>query len=133
MNSKTKFKIHSVLMYLWQLPQNIVGLLVIWFTKAKPNKAAMHVYQTKYRMGVSLGNYIILGPCSTTDVMHEQGHMLQSRKLGILYLLVIGLPSITFNIYDRLFHCKWSANKRIKWYYSLPWEAWADRLGGVRR
>ena len=41
-----------------------------------------------------------------------------------LYLIVIGLPSAVGNLLHR----------KIKFdYYKQPWEAWADKLGGVKR
>lgn len=122
------------LMYLWQLPQNILGLLVILFTGAEFS-LAYSVWETrKYSFGVSLGRYIIFGKhFEYTDLKHEQGHQRQSLYLGWLYLIVIGLPSALGNLYDRIAHRSWNYKSRIKWYYSQPWEAWADKLGGVER
>jgi len=79
-------------------------------------------------MGLSLGSYIFV--CQSygeITLKHEQGHSVQSLLLGPLYLLVIGLPSISGNIYDRIRH------KGSAWYYTQPWEAWADRLGHITR
>ncbi|MCQ2081576.1 MAG: hypothetical protein MJZ11_07950 [Lachnospiraceae bacterium] len=124
----------NLLLYIHQLPQNLIGLLVILFTGAKKNNCdGITYYKPKQFFGVSLGNYIILRVTSINDIHHEHGHQIQSRRLGWLYLLIIGLPSITFNIWDIIAHRKWSINDRIKWYYSLPWEADADKLGGVHR
>jgi len=126
----------KVLLWLWQLLQNLLGLLVILFTGAKctgTHWVIRNPDNTKY-FGVSLGNYIIFGNYpDKKSVMHERGHQKQSLYLGPLYLLLIGLPSITFNIGDILFHNNWEVQKRIDWYYRLPWEAWADKLGGVER
>lgn len=127
----------GILLYIWQLPQNILGLLVILFTRAKKkNYNDIFYWKTsKYmNMGVSLGNYIIFGANPSYDnVYHEYGHQKQSKYLGILYLLIIGLPSISFNIWDKLFHKEWEYDKRYIWYYNLFWEKWADKLGGVNR
>lgn len=122
----------KVLLWLWQLPQNLLGLLVILFTGA--HKTA-ECYRTTKRFGASLGEYVILGDvyANATTIKHEQGHQKQSKYLGPLYLILIGLPSASGNVWDRLFHKKWPVSKRISWYYSLPWEAWADKLGGVKR
>ena len=127
----------KVLLYLWQLPQNILGLLVILFTGAFKTKAEYWVCDKSF--GVSLGTYIIFGDLggrmtiSEKSIKHEQGHQKQSKIFGPLYLIVIGLPSFIFNIYDRLFHKDWVYWEKCKWYYSLPWEHWADRLGNVNR
>lgn len=123
----------KVLLFIWQLPQNILGLLVILFTEAKYCNKGCWV-TTKSRFGVSLGKYIIFGQViNDLSLKHEQGHQKQSLYLGWLYLLIIGLPSITFNIADILFHKNWKTQDRIKWYYNLPWEHWADKLGNVNR
>ena len=124
----------NILLYLWQLPQNLLGLLVILFTRAEFS-SAYSVWETrKYSFGVSLGRYIIFGKhFEYTDLKHERGHQKQSLYLGWLYLLIIGLPSAVGNIYDRIAHKNWSYKESEKWYYSQPWEAWADILGGVER
>ena len=60
----------------------------------------------------------------TYVIKHESGHVKQSKILGPLYLLVIGLPSI---IHAALHHyvCK---NPD---YYHFYTERWANKLGGV--
>lgn len=122
----------KILLYLWQLPQNIVGLFVVLFSRAA--KMIDGIYRTKYNFGVSLGNYIILDRgCSLIDIRHEQGHQKQSLYLGWLYLFTIGILSAAGNIWDRLFHKSWNHTARMYWYYKQPWEAWADKLGGVKR
>ena len=114
-----------ILFYLWQLPQNLLGLVVIFFSKAKKDKTLNSIYNTENQFGVSLGNYIIIYEhCSYTDIKHEWGHQKQSLYLGPFYLLVIGLPSALGNLIHR----------KIKFdYYKQPWERWADKLGGVKR
>lgn len=127
--------VKKVLLYLWQLPQNLLGLVVIAFTRAEFS-SAYDVWETrKYSFGVSLGRYIIFGShFEYIDLKHERGHQIQSLYLGWLYLLVIGLPSALGNLWDRLAHTPyWTDEERIEWYYKQPWEAWADRLGGVER
>lgn len=44
------------------------------------------------RSGITLGNYIIVN--NIKHLRHELGHTRQSKILGPLYLLVIGLPSL---------------------------------------
>lgn len=128
---------NKILLYIWQLPQNLLGLLVILFTKAEKTNP-FYWRTSKYNLGVSLGRYIIFGAVSDRyikwqTVKHEQGHQKQSLYLGWLYLLVIGLPSVIGNLYDRIAHKRWSYEDREKWYYNQPWEKWADKLGGVDR
>lgn len=124
----------KVILYVWQLPQNILGLLVILVTRAKLVPEHDVWYSMKYLFGVSLGSYIIFGSrWSEVSVKHEIGHQKQSQKLGWLYLLVIGLPSLAGNTIDRTLHKKWSSMRKTNWYYNLPWEKQADKLGGVCR
>lgn len=126
----------KLILFIWQLPQNILGLIVILITKAK--KIESYYFTNKVcEFGVSLGNFIIFGgyylPSSIGELRHEQGHQKQSLYLGWLYLIIIGLPSIIGNIYDRLFHKEWNNVTRVRWYYNQPWEKWADKLGKVDR
>ena len=114
----------KAVLWIWQAPQNLLGLLVIFFSRAWRIEL-VGVWYTNCNFGVSLGNYIIVRKtCTDITVMHERGHQKQSLMLGPLYLLVIGLPSVLGNIARRAYSFD---------YYALPWEAWADRLGGVKR
>lgn len=113
-----------ILLYIWQLPQNIVGLLVVLFSRAKET-FYVGVYTTDCKFGVSLGNYIIVNKdCNMRTIQHEAGHRKQSLYLGPLYLPTIGLLSAIGNLLRRVI---------VFDYYKLPWEAWADKLGDVNR
>ena len=129
------------LLFLWQLPQDLVGFVWTRFMEKK-NINGITVYFGKcFKCGVSLGDYIILDNVykETTKkhllktVKHEYGHSKQSRVFGLFYLLFVGLPSVIGNITDRMFHGDWSIAQREKWYYSRYPEKWADKLGGVVR
>lgn len=135
--------------YLWQLPQNLIGLFFSWFSN---NDWTIYYdeldttvyYVPDYRVfnaGVCFGQYIILARqywyYNRKDlekvIRHECGHSKQSLYLGWFYLLLVGLPSLCVNIWDRMFHKKWNEEKRLKWYYNRYPEKWADKLGGVER
>ena len=131
----------QVILFIWQLPQNIVALIILlWAVLSKRiRKVVMPDFGDGQRIfyvegfsgGISIGEFIIL---STTYLAsdgvtehHEYGHCRQSRMLGPLFLLVIGIPSITcaaFYRYDPA-----DPNK----YYRFYTEKWADKLGGVVR
>lgn len=129
----------KILLWLWQLPQNLLGLFLSIFADKHNyicnDSKEYHIYfMSLFSSGVSLGNYIIFDTAYKTyidildtSVKHEHGHSIQSLYLGPLYLIVIGIPSMLGNIYARIF------NKDSEWYYKQPWEAWADKLGGVER
>ena len=117
----------DVLLYLWQLPQNLLGLAVIKILKSEHNEYYdfWYTYNHNYNFGVSLGKYIIFGDrFSGRALAHERGHQKQSLYLGWLYLPVIGLPSAVGNLLNRVIDFD---------YYKQPWEAWADRIGGIER
>jgi hypothetical protein len=133
----------SVIRWIWQLPQNLLGFMlsrnyVLKHACISRNGKWVVYFKPFFRSGISLGNYIILdywycGRDSRQIIYHEYGHSRQSLILGWLYLPLVGLPSIIGNIWDRLFHKKWSSDRREKWYYSRYPENWADKLGGVIR
>lgn len=139
-------KIMAAVLWIWQLPQNLAGLAVLLFCRGKRETwehdgSGYRLYSVRYKFGVSLGMYafvyrgwIRLYP---NDAKHEHGHQIQSRYLGPLYLILIGLPSALRNLYDRAAHKKWTNTRRTEWYYKTGFlavvESSADRLGGVNR
>lgn len=131
-----------VLLYIWQLPQNIAGLLILaWAALTRRIEASCkHEFSTTQRFyyvrgfsgGISLGEQIILNATylKWNDFVtehHEYGHCKQSRILGPLYLFVIGIPSITWAAFY-----KYNPNDPYG-YYRFYTEKWADKLGGVER
>ena len=121
----------KALRYIWELPQNLLGLLLRVIYKGTDSEYEGAVVRRSLQMqgGISLGRYIIVSQfASKTTVMHEYGHCLQSRRLGWLYLLVIGLPSIVWaGLYGTV------VKPTKNGYYRFYTERWADRLGGVKR
>ena len=128
----------QTLLYIWQLPQNILGLLLIAFYRPE----RMHIMENgnriyfaiKMKGGISLGKYSLVNIChyrqdineslKRDTIRHEAiGHARQSLYLGWLYLIVIGLPSI-------INACL--CNDKNK-YYRFYTERWADRLADVER
>ena len=64
----------------------------------------------------------------TTDLVnHEIGHIRQEAILGVFYLPLIALPSITWNLLTR------ADVLQSDTYYDRWPENWADELGGVKR
>ena len=116
----------KILLYLWQLPQNLLGLLVKSVTRAKRDFSGY--YYWRFKSGLSLGNYIFIHERALwKTAKHEEGHQKQSAMLGWLYLFVIGIPSITWAGLKRL-----GAFPKVNYYYFYT-EKWADKLAGVKR
>ena len=133
----------NILLYIWQLPQNIIGGIVLLFCKLfygineciyyiwESNKETQYKYFVckKFPGGISLGNHIIVNSDRDLTVKHEIGHSIQSKYLGPLYLFVIGIPSIVWaGLYGtKLFPYKENG------YYEFYTERWAEQLGKVNR
>lgn len=122
----------NILFWIWCLPQNIVGLIVKWVTKAK--RKGNH-YRFCIKCGsVSLGEYIFLCPDHWRDITvlkHEHGHRVQSRILGWFYLPIIALMSFLWACFYSVFGKK--LKKRGITYYWFYTEAWADKISGIKR
>ena len=128
----------AILLYIWQLPQNLCGLLLTAFLptmvpidfKGVAHRLPSSLIFISDRMsgGISLGRYVVLNTGLSSKYAtfaHERGHSIQSMILGPLYLFVIGIPSILW--------AAWWNESRLCSYYSFYTERWADILGGVNR
>ena len=126
----------SALLYLWQLPQHILALAVYGFLAA--TRKRMKPYSSLFRpaelvvlsiprFGLCLGEYIFVGYMGIDGftIRHENGHRIQSRYLGPLYLIIVGLPSVARNLWQRAF------KKTSAWYYSGWPESDANRRAGL--
>ena len=117
--------------YLWQLPQHLIALLLRLIYKGNDSEYnGCIVRRSVYlRGGISLGKYIIINQWfREIDIKHEYGHSVQSRYLGWLYLIVVGLPSLLWAMmYGRAIRLSYNG------YYKFYTEKWADKLGGVNR
>ena len=128
--------IKKVLLWVWQAPQNIVGLLFMLFLfllrKINSSTVAAVYSSPKMSGGVSLGEYAFVSEVSEKNentVQHEgTGHAKQSRMLGPLYLIVIGVPSLIWaGVYGSI------VPESRNGYYKFYTERWADKLAGIER
>ena len=121
--------IKDSLMWLWQFPQNLLAICI-----------AGILCEVAYRKGIvrgntiiynyvlptmSLGSYIFVNTMSTdTAIKHSHGHSKQSRILGPLYLVVIGIPSLLHLIVYSI-----CGMMGFSWnYYKFYTELWANKL-----
>jgi hypothetical protein len=129
---KNKLK-QFIIDWVWQLPQNLLGYLYKTITntfivyKPKDSNTNITYYANVLSGSVSLGNYVFLCDSHQDNkkvILHETGHCKQSKILGPLYLLVIGLPSI---IWATLYSFIPYFNKNYN-YYDFYTEKWANDL-----
>lgn len=121
----------NFLMYIWQLPQNILGLIFMVFLRDKKlilKQDNVSFYTAKnMKGGISLGMYVFLSHASMIKIPvynHEYGHCLQSRKLGWFYIFPVGLCSLMAASMAQ--PCSVSCT-----YYRQWTEKWANKLGGI--
>lgn len=125
--------IDFLIKYVWQFPQMLAALIWYLIKKKKILYNSVGKFYTVYvganRGGVTLGDRIFISKCYHGEylnliIAHESGHVLQSKYLGPLYLIVIGIPSILW----AWLHKYIVPNKNAFWFYT---ESWANKLGGV--
>lgn len=130
----------------WELPQSLLGLLLLPFYKKtllkifEYEEQKVYIYD-KFPGGISLGYYILVDynrkdwnnklirQSLKKSIRHESGHGIQSKWLGPFYLLTVGILSGVHNIICR-----------IKNYYGIGYDYYkffierqADKLGKVKR
>ncbi len=124
-----------ILLFVWQLPQNLVAMAVLLFAKNVRKITyrhfcfAMVARLPRHASGGSLGSFVILSPGSAHDertLRHElDGHTVDSKIWGPLYLLIVGLPSAV----HFLWYVHGDAKKRS--YDDFYTERWANRHAGL--
>ncbi len=120
--------VEFILLAIWQLPQTLMGLVMMPFM-GKKNKVADRHFNfcweaTNMMGGISLGPiaYVSRG-MSQEAIAHEtDGHTVQSKILGPLYLIIVGLPSIIH---------AWLYDYKKSCYYDFFCEKWANELAGL--
>ena len=134
----------KALLWIWQLPQNLLALIIILIQglcyKVSINGIPIYGHligyfngnNTNADWGVSLGSYILFNSVNIDIVAqhHEYGHTRQSLIFGPLYLIIIGLPSMIMNRMSLYSLLKGSGKFNSNYYNRWP-ESWADKLGSV--
>jgi hypothetical protein len=117
-----------ILLFVWQLPQNIVAIVMLPFlgkrTLIRVDKYCFAFEAENMSGGISLGNFIFLSSYSAIKeetILHEYGHVVDSHIMGPLYLLIIGIPSI-LNAAFNFTNC----------YYDWFPEKWANKHAGLK-
>ena len=123
--------------YIWQLPQNLLGMLYKdcisddIITRVNCDATDYECYLTRNGGGETLGRYIFVNQYFkdlSNVILHERGHVKQSRILGPLYIIIIGIPSISWAGLRRII----PALKKIN-YYNFYTESIANKLMGLNK
>ena len=130
--------IRNILYWIWQLPQNLLG--VLWRNIKKDSiitdisnndikSVGAKAYLIKAGSTVTLGKYVFISQTYRDQGMtikHECGHVKQSKMLGPLYLIVIGVPSILHRWLNDYIGC--DEENGYSHFYT---EKLADKLMGI--
>jgi hypothetical protein len=128
---------------LWELPQNALGVLVLGAVKLGGQAREVSRDQGRWfvrteSLGISLGLFVFWSRGGNrwfrADPLmkrHEHGHTFQSRRLGPLYLPLVGVPSVLRVLYAMTY--RELTGRKWRGYYAGYPERGADRLGGITR
>ena len=132
----------DIFLWTWCLPQTLMGYLMykkyirkgLALGTKKYKLGTILIRETKLGGGRSLGKYVFTYDYTERKSSnkwkeaaqermdrHEFGHVLQSYMFGPLYLLIIGLPSITMETLTKM-----KILKKENYYKRWP-ENWADK------
>ena len=129
----------QIFLYIWQLPQHLLGLF-IWVI-LKTTKQTLKPFKLQdypdcliiptTGQSFCTGKYVFVYKDYCENLLkHEIGHSIQSKYLGPLFIIVFGIPSICAVI-GREAHRKLSKEEKYRWYFSRFPENWANKLGGA--
>ena len=123
--------------YIWQFIQNTLGIIYKSYlkdniiTRVDYSATDYECYLTRSGGGITLGRYIFVNQHFkdlSNVILHERGHVKQSRILGPLYIIIIGIPSISWAGLRRLI----PTLKKINYYWFYT-ENWANKLMGLNK
>lgn len=117
----------------WGILTTALGYLVRLYFKIIGIKGTTFGACKVYRYGprwvmISIGTTVVISPKSHHSVIvHEIGHTLQNAKLGILYPIIVGIPSFIRCGY--YYFLDWIRVKPKRDYEAIWYEAQATKLG----
>lgn len=120
-----------IVLFLWQLPQNLIAIVMMPFM-GNMDLLDYRNYCFGFRCknmhgGISLGSFAFLSRIKADQpavIAHEMdGHTVDSKILGPLYLIIIGLPSLLWALFRN--------QEKHPDYYTFWTERLANRRAGV--
>lgn len=136
---------YRLLQWTWGLPQTMLGAIIYQRYRNRPHTTFHGASVTIWpqRSSLSLGMFLFIseelfpnkqqqkaafreGSFARRILVHEYGHTIQSLMFGPLYLLLVGLPSITW---ANLPAFRKYRKENQKSYYAVYPENHADKLG----
>ena len=126
---------------IWEMPQSALGAAALALSRVSGDALEIsrdegRVFVRSRSVGVSLGHFVFYTEEEVRwfrrDPLmkrHEHGHTFQSRRLGPLYLPLVGVPSVMRLLYAIGY--RELTGKRWRRYYDGYPERQADRLGGI--
>ena len=130
--------IKNILYWIWQLPQNLLGVLwrnikkdsiIIDISNNDIKSVGAKAYLIKAGGAITLGKYMFISQTyrdQSITIKHECGHVKQSKMFGPLYLIVIGVPSILHRWLNDYIGCDEESG-----YSHFYTEKCADKLMGI--
>ena len=136
-----KMIIRLIIAFTWEAPQTIIALFIILglMIGGKLEGIAFYeqcfsfrIFQNYKYFGIGLSCFFTFHINDDLEnhwhfnsvLKHEHGHTIQSLILGWLFIPLVAIPSVTFNILTRLNLVKYEN------YYKRIWERTASILGG---
>jgi len=145
MNKKyiINYIVYTFLQFTWGIIQNFFGVLIlIGLTVKDPSRKHFYyhgalVTEWKLEFSCGCGMFIFYGHKKAKDasevLVHEYGHTLQSIVLGLLFMFVIAIPSMTWAFVPKFVELR--KNKNIKYtdFYCEKWaNVWGEKITGLK-
>lgn len=131
---KTYLAVYLLLQWTWGILQNLAGLFVFLLNIRREHRIFHGAVVTSWDnpgYSTGLGMFIFISDRIPEDdykrtLVHEYGHTVQSAILGVLFLPVVGIPSMLWAVTPAF--KRYRREKRVSYYRFYP-ERWANYLG----
>lgn len=115
--------LYVIIQCTWGFLQSLAGFFLCLSLGKRRRFFHRGAVVTEWKYSVSLGMFVFVETKSEELLRHEYAHTIQSLILGPLYLLAIGLPSISWAAFFKGYR-----QRRNVPYRSFYTEKWADKI-----